>query len=113
MPYNSNGCLCPLQLTFRSGVITSFSSAESATIGLIVEPGEYKPETVLFNNGFNTEIKPSACRHGPNASSGYEVHACFVLCVFYFSAVRIGFVLGCQCFVFTGSAAYDVPKIRC
>ena len=32
--------------------ITSFSKAESATIGLIVEPGEYKPETVLFNKGF-------------------------------------------------------------
>ena len=53
MPYNSKGCLCPLQLTFRFGVTTSFSRAESATKGLIVEPGEYRPETVLFNKGFN------------------------------------------------------------
>ena len=44
--------MCPLQLTFKFVVITSFSRAESATIGLIVEPGEYKPETVLFNKGF-------------------------------------------------------------
>ena len=53
MPYNSKGCLCPLQLTFKFVVITSFSRAESATKGLIVEPGEYNPETVLFNKGFN------------------------------------------------------------
>ncbi|GIS77123.1 MAG: hypothetical protein CM1200mP13_04820 [Candidatus Pelagibacterales bacterium] len=53
IPYNSKGCLCPLQLTFIFVVITSFSNAESATRGLIVEPGEYKPETVLFNRGFN------------------------------------------------------------
>ena len=52
MPYNSNGCLCPLQLTFIFVVITSFSKAERATRGFIVDPGEYKPETVLFNKGF-------------------------------------------------------------
>ncbi len=31
----------------------SFSRAESATIGFTVEPGDYSPDTVLFNKGFN------------------------------------------------------------
>ena len=29
-----------------------FSKADNATIGLMVEPGEYNPERVLFTNGF-------------------------------------------------------------
>ena len=37
-------------------MITSFSKAERATIGFIVDPGEYKPETVLFNKGFKGSL---------------------------------------------------------
>jgi len=32
--------------------ITLFSNAERATIGFIVEPGEYRPERVLLIKGF-------------------------------------------------------------
>ena len=32
--------------------MTLFSKADKATIGFIVEPGEYRPESVLFINGF-------------------------------------------------------------
>ena len=33
-------------------MIILFSKAERATIGFIVEPGEYKPDTVLLISGF-------------------------------------------------------------
>jgi len=33
--------------------IIPFSNADKATIGLNVEPGEYKPDKVLLTNGFN------------------------------------------------------------
>ena len=36
----------------KFGEITLFSKADKATIGLIVEPGEYKPDIVLLINGF-------------------------------------------------------------
>ena len=41
-----------MQLTLNFVEITSFSSADSATIGLIVDPGGYKPCIDLFINGF-------------------------------------------------------------
>ena len=44
--------MCPLQCTVNSGFIISFSKADNATIGLIVDPGEYLPLIVLFTKGF-------------------------------------------------------------
>ena len=41
-----------MHLTFKFGFIILFSKADSATIGFIVEPGEYKPERVLLIKGF-------------------------------------------------------------
>jgi len=41
-----------VHLTLNFVSITLFSKAESATIGFIVEPGEYRPERVLFISGF-------------------------------------------------------------
>ena len=38
--------------TFILVLTKSFSSADKATIGLIVDPGEYSPDIVLFNSGF-------------------------------------------------------------
>ena len=38
--------------TVNFGEITSFSNADKATIGLMVEPGEYNPATVLLIKGF-------------------------------------------------------------
>jgi hypothetical protein len=43
----------PVHLTLKSVLIISFSKADKATIGLIVEPGEYKPEIVLLINGLS------------------------------------------------------------
>ena len=42
-----------MQRTFWFGEITSFSRADNATIGFIVEPGEYNPDTVLLISGYN------------------------------------------------------------
>ena len=42
-----------MHLTLNFVSTTLFSSADRATIGFIVEPGEYKPERVLFISGFN------------------------------------------------------------
>jgi hypothetical protein len=42
----------PVQLTLNFVEITSFSSAESATIGLMVDPGGYKPCIDLLIKGF-------------------------------------------------------------
>ena len=39
--------------TVNLGEITSFSNADKATKGLMVEPGEYNPATVLLISGFN------------------------------------------------------------
>ena len=41
-----------MQLTLKFSSIIPFSRADKATIGLIVEPGEYIPERVLLINGF-------------------------------------------------------------
>ena len=41
----------PVHLTLKLGLIILFSKADSATIGFIVEPGEYNPERVLLISG--------------------------------------------------------------
>ena len=43
-------------LFFKFGAITSFSNADKATSGFIVEPGEYNPETDLFSRGFKGSL---------------------------------------------------------
>ena len=43
----------PSHLTCIFVLNTSFSKAESATIGFIVEPGAYNPDNVLFNKGLS------------------------------------------------------------
>ena len=42
-----------MQFTLKFLFIILFSKAERATIGFIVDPGEYKPVKVLLTNGFN------------------------------------------------------------
>ena len=42
-----------MHLTLKFGEITLFSRADKATIGLIVDPGEYNPEIVLLINGLS------------------------------------------------------------
>ena len=42
-----------MHLTLKFGDMTLFSRADKATIGFIVDPGEYNPEIVLLINGFS------------------------------------------------------------